>query len=412
MGADNSSWESISAYLATAGYTLTMPDTNNIGRVTTKQPDGRAEVLSPNSRFNYLVNGGMDFIQRFSPTLSTNTQSLLGRQMNLDNWGLTSFVASGQAGRIDNLTTPIAGSVSRYYAQYKQITSPGKIAITQAVEYRDMAKLRGRTVRFQIKIATGAWGSGSALRMGFIQNNVSATADTIAAGFYGAASANGTDPTNGTNLAYITPILPESSAVTQPTIVGSAMQIANPGANLTFTRYSCCCVVPSNCVNLIVAIWTDSQISANDVLNLAEAQLIDGQEINDWHPMSYEIELARCQRYYEKTFAVDTAPAGNVGVNTGEFKYAAPITTTGTERSPSFILKVVKRIAVTSGHVTFLTPGATTAGQAEDETGTLACSSTTFVAGSDSNFAITAVGNASTAVGNIIGVHMTIEQAI
>lgn len=387
-------------------------DSNDNGRVKAIHSNGIVDFLTPNNRFNYLINGGMDFVQRFTPALTTNTQSVAGRQLNADQWGLTSFVPSCQYGRIDSLTTPISGSVTRYYGQYKQITSAGKIAITQCLEFKDIAALRGKTVRIQIKIATGAWGSGSALRLGMIQNNSAATQDVVAASFMSAAGANGTDPTLGTNLAYVAPIAGsmESSAVTQPTIVGNAVQIPNPGASLGFTRYSALFTVPSTAVNIFVALWTDSQLSINDVLNIAEGGLYLGQEVADWNPLSYNQERERCLRHYQKTFSQDTAPIQNAGLATGEFKYAAPITTTGTQRSPSIMLEYGMRIPIVSAQVTFFAPNAVSA-QAADETAGI-CTSTTFVAGSDRNFAITAVGNAATAVGNIIGVHFAVDQAI
>jgi hypothetical protein len=393
-----------------AGNVVLFSDSGDNNRLKAIHDSGVVDILSENNRYNYLVNGGMDFIQRWPIALTTNTQSLLNRQINLDNWGLTSFVASGQAGRIDNLTTPIAGSNTRYYAQYKQITGAGKQAITQAIEYKDTANLRGKVVRFQFKLATGAWGSGSIIRVGMVQNNVSATADTIAT-FYTAQGANSTDPTLGTNLALVAPTLVESSAVTQPTIVNNAMQIANPGASLAFTRYSATFTVPTNCVNIIFVIWTDSQMSINDVWDFAEAGVYLGQEINDWNPQSYEAELARCQRYYEKTFSIDTAPVQNAGVHTGEALCTKVVAGATAGRFSDQKMKVTKRIPIVTGNVVFYSP-ASAAAQAWDETASVVNTATTFVAGSDSSFGITYTGNASTVAEGLQGVHWTVDQAI
>ncbi len=386
-------------------------DTNDIQRLKCIHDDGRVDTLSENNRYNYLVNGGMDFIQRWSPTLSTNTQTTPGnRYINLDNWALTSQTASCQVGRIDSITTAITGSVTRYYGQYKQITGAGKVMITQAVEGKDMAALRGKVVRFQIKVATGAWGSGSALRLGLFQNNVSATMDTIATTFVSAFGANSTDPTLGTNLAYVSPTLVDGGTLTGAG-GSAAMQIASPGASATFTRYSATFTVPSNAVNIIVALWTDSQMSVNDVLNVAEAGLYLGQEINDYNPISFSEEKLRVQRYYESSFPPDVAPVQNNAVNTGEMKWTAGIIAAATERSPSVMMKVPKRITITSGQTTFYNPAATN-GQVRDETAGADCSATAFVAGSESNFAITCTGNVSTIVGGLLGVHWAVDQAI
>lgn len=391
---------------------LIYSDTNDNQRVKAIHANGTLDFLSENQSYNYLINGGMDFVRRFPTALTLNTQSTTGRQMNADQWGLTAMAASCSYGRIDSLSTPITGSVSRYYGQYKQITNPGKIMISQFLEFKDTANLRGKTVRFQIKVATGAWASGSALRMGLIQNTVAATPDTIATTFISTAGSNSVDPTLGSNLAYVAPLTTGLDGATLTGAAGAnALQVANPGANATFVRFSGLFVVPANCVNIGVAIWTDSQISANDVLNIAEAQLIVGQGINDWNPLSYEQELERCYRPYENSFTLDTAPAQNVGANTGEMKFNATLTTTGAARSPSVQLAVPKRIAITSGQVTFFNPSASNA-NLRDETAAGDGGACTFVAGSDRNFAITSTGNASTAIGNVLGFHWAVDQAI
>jgi hypothetical protein len=388
-------------------------DTNDFARVKGVHDDGRVDFLSENQSYNYLINGGMDFIQRWSPTLSTNTQTTQGnRYYNADRWAIVSQTTSLQVGRIDSLTTAITGSVTRYYGQYKQITGAGKAMVCQFLEYKDTANLRGKTVRLQIKVATGAWGSGSALRMGLIQNNVSATADTIATTFVSAFGANSTDPTLGTNLAYVAPL---TTGLLNATLAGaagtSALQIANPGASATFLLISGLFVVPTNCVNIGVALWTDSQMSVNDVLNIAEAQLISGQGINDWNPLSYQQEKERALRLCESSFPFDVAPVQNNGVNTGEMKWTAGIVGAGAERSPAIQLAVPKRITIASGNVTFYNP-ATSNAQVRDETAGGDCSATAFVAGSDRNFAVTCTGNAGGVVGGLLGLHFLVDVDI
>lgn len=384
-------------------------DSADNNRVKAQHATGAIDSLSPNARYNYLVNGGFDFIQRWPTTLTTNTQTTPGqRYLMHDNWAIVSQTASVQAARIDSITTPIVGSVTRYYAQLKQITGAGKVTYCQVVEGKDMAALRGKTVRFQIKVATGAWGGASALRLGMIQNNSSATMDTVATTFYSAFSATSTDPLLGTNLAYITPTIPESSAVTQPTVLNGAVQIANPGASATFTRYSALFVVPATAVNIIVAIWSDGQLAINDVLNLAEAGLYYGQEINDYNPLSYSDEYVRCARYYQKTFLIDTAPIQNAGTGTGEWSFVETIAGANANVSGRYLFGTRMRTTPT---VTFMNPAAGNA-FVRDVTHSADATVTTAVNTSDAGVSLTCTPTAAGTVGGDLRVHATYEAAI
>lgn len=394
-----------------SGWTGIYNDSADLNREKSIHSSGAVDILSPNARFNYLINGGMDFIQRWSPTLSTNTQTTSGnRYLMADQWAIVSQTASVQVGRIDAYTTPITGSVTRFYGQYKQITGAGKLMVCQFLEQRDTSNLRGKTVRFQMKIATGAWGSGSALRMGVIQNNVSATGDTIATTFISAFGSNSVDPTLGTNLAFVAPLTTGLDGATLAGAAGvNALQIANPGASAVFTRVSGLFTVPSNCVNIGVAIWTDSQMSVNDVLNLAEAQLIIGQEINDWNPMSFEIEMERAQRFYAKTFLIDTAPAQNAGAGTGEWSFVGTVAGANANVSGRFLFPVRQRLAAPA--VTFFNPAAANA-FVRDVTHSADATVTTAVNNTDTGVSLTCTPTSAGTVGGDLRVHLTSESGL
>jgi hypothetical protein len=102
---------------------------------------------------------------------------------------------------------------------------------------------------------------------------------------------NGTDPTLATNVSAVGSVVSAS--------------VTTSWANFTVSA-----TVP-NCYNLIVALWTDSQFSANDALSMTEAGLYDQTDVRDWLPRHPAEELALCQRYYEKSFDMDTAPTTN-----------------------------------------------------------------------------------------------------
>jgi hypothetical protein len=392
-----------------AGVSAIFSDSNNNGRISCIHPSGHTDILSPIYGNNQLTNGGFDFIQRWPVALTTNTQTTPGnRYLMHDQWALVSQpTASIQVGRIDSYTTAITGSVTRYYAQLKQVVGAGKVMYVNFLEQRDTANLRGKIVRFQIKYATGAWGSGSALRLGCIQNNASATGDTIATTFISAFGANSADPTLGTNLAYVAPL---TTGLDGDNLTGAAggnaLQITNPGASATFVRASGLFTVPTNCVNIGFAIWTDSQLSVNDVLNLAEAKVVIGQEINDYNPIAFEVELERAQRYYCKTFALDTAPAQAVGIGAGEWSFAATVAAAAANVSGRFLFPV--RQMKTPGTVTFYNPASSNA-FVRDVTHSADCTVTTAVNTSDTGVSLTCTPTAAGTVGGDLRVHLTAD---
>jgi hypothetical protein len=386
-------------------------DINDNGRIKVVHNSGHVDILSPVFEYNYLINGGFDFIQRWPTALTTNTQTTPGnRYLMHDQWALVAQTASCQVGRIDAYTTPITGSVSRYYAQLKQITGAGKVMYGQFLEQKDTANLRGMTVRFHIWYAAGAWGSGSALRLGCIQNNSSATGDTIATTFVSAFGSNSADPTLGTNLAYVSPLTTGLDGCTLAGAAGTgAAQIAAPTASGTFARASALFTVPSNCVNIGFFIWTDSQMSVNDVLNLSQAKLVLGQEVQNWNPMSYEMELERVQRYYVKTFLIDTAPVQNAGTGSGEWSFVGTVAGANANVSGRFLFPVRQRLAAPT--VTFFNPAAANA-FVRDVTHSADCTVTTAVNNTDTGVSLTCTPTAAGTVGGDLRVHLTAESGL
>lgn len=117
---------------------------------------------------------------------------------------------------------------------------------------------------------------------------------------------------------------------------------------------------------------------------------------------SFQALLANCQRYFQKSFAYGTAPAQNVGSDTGEFIYIAHAAGAVAQRSPTFPYPVVMRAAPT---LTTYNPNAANA-QVRDRTAAADCSATA-TASYDRGFRAAATGAAGTAVGNLLCVHWT-----
>src|SRR6185295_16563613 len=122
---------------------------------------------------------------------------------------------------------------------------------------------------------------------------------------------NGTDPTWGTNLTAITP----STAGDSASITGNFISCSCTSSWATFSGTF---AIPTSCKNLVVVIFGNNQLSTSDAISAAEVDLFEGATVRDWTPRSYRQELQYCQRYFGKTFSVDTAPAQNAGTDIGE----------------------------------------------------------------------------------------------
>lgn len=356
-------------------------------------PNGVVSTLAQVIKPNLLANGGFDLAQRQTPATLTTYSDTSGRTYTADRWSITNENASVQYARVDIATSPETGVSARYQGRFKKITNAGKMVIAQVVEDTDSIACRSKTLRLQVRMKY-AVASSMTVRIGLLYLTSAGTLDSLPATFVSAFGAAGVDPTWGTNLTALTP-----ATVDNATISGA-------GATCVLTsiwaRYGATFNVPATAKNLVAVVWTNGQPAANDELYLTEASLTIGAEIVDWAPDPVQVNLARCQRYYQKTFAVDTAPASAVGVNSGEFKFNATLAAAVAGRSPSYPFRVTMR---TTPSVATYNPAAAGV-EIRDETAAADCTVTTAVSGSDGSIAFTFTGNAGTTVGGLLGVHL------
>lgn len=384
-----------------AGNVTVFADTNDDGKVKSVTSSGQVYTLNM-SGFdkNLLINGGFDFWQRTTPgTGFTIGGSATVRAYGPDRWAGLASAANVTVQRVDTQAAPETGLNARYYCRLIKTAATGKFAFAQVVEGHPSMAVRGRKVRVQFKMRR-AVAAAMTVRLGLIQLNSAGTIDTMPATYISAFGASGTDPTLGASLAYITP---DAGTAINGTITGSALSCALSGS---WANYSAVFTVPSNCKNLIASVWADATtLAVNDECLIAEAGLFDGPDTLDWVPSPYQWELERCQRFYEKSFSVDTVPAANVlpgrlVINAGN---------TGALANTSGVrFRVEKRASPT---MTFFNPNAAGAQVrdlivAGDTTATAAANATTT--GCD----VTYTGNATTAKGNSCAVQFTAESEL
>jgi hypothetical protein len=288
-----------------AGKATTFSDTS--ARLAQMDERGVINQLVNANRQNFLRNSGFWFAQRQNPAALTTYSSATNRLLSADGWGVTCENASAQYIRVDTNGAPEAGLQGRFYGSFTKITSTGKLEITQAIEGIDTEALRGRTVRIQFWMK-GIVSASQIVRIGIVNNT--GTIDAPTAGFIAAQGANTVDPTLGASLAYIAPkagVTPDNGVV-----VGNAVSCTVTSA--AWQRFGGVFDVPTSAKNLIVMIWTDSQIAATAGISISQAGLTDGYEVQDWSPLSIQEELARVQRLFCKSFNVDTLPAQAVAI--------------------------------------------------------------------------------------------------
>ena len=325
---------------------------------------------------NILINGGFDFAQRTAPgTLTTVAADGYGP----DRWRMTRETANFQYKRFD--ATGETGLVSKYYGQFFS-DNGGKSLVCQIIEGVNTVPLRGMVVTFQAMLKASA---SRTWKMAILELQNAGTMDTIPGTLVSSWNADGSDPTFGSNVVTIT--ASQSKSVTT-----------------SWVLFSVSVTVPSNSKNLIAALWTNSDpLGANEYINIAEAGLYRAPTTQPWLPRLTSEEFSLCQRYYEKTFDVDTAPAYGYGYYYGETLFQQVVAgAVGFYTWVPFATR--KRIDPT---IAFFNPP-NSGVQAANYNGGGDCSSTAVLGTArESGFGLTATGVVGSAAGNLNGVHWT-----
>lgn len=372
--ADTQAQKQISGIIEHMETNLTGGFVSNVEIVGSIEPEIEEDMS------NVLINNGFDLAQRQTPgTLTTISQDAY----SADQWRISRENTDLQYQRNDAHAE--SGLTSRYYGSFKKITSTGKFMVYQILEGINSAPLKGRTIVFQARMKAS---SSKTIKMAILELQNGGTMDSIPATFVSAWGANGVNPTLGSNLAIITAA--QSKSVTT-----------------AWQNFSVSVTVPTNSKNIIVALWSDSQFAANDILHVAEAGLYISNTVQTWKPRPFAQELLLCQRYYWKTFALDTAPAQNAGLNTEEFRAPAPVAGANTQRLTKCQFPVTMRAVPT---VTLFNPAAANA-NVRDATAAADCSSPSTTAFAN-GILISCTGNASTAVGGDLRVHITADAKL
>ena len=287
---------------------------------------------------NLIINGDFEVAQRGTSFVSGANND---DTYNLDRWTILSD--GNDVVDITQATDVPTGGL--YSIGLDVETANKKFGIIQFIEQRNLTGIQNQTVWLSFKAKT----TGSSI------SNVKAavlswtgTADTVTSDVVSAWGADGVTPTWATNwTAENTP--------------------ANLGVTGSWAEYRASALMDTSSIkNVAVFIWCDdTSTTLGDFLYVTDVQLEINNSPTPFERRPFGVELALCQRYYEKSYADATAPgtATNESSITSSYTYGA---TTASWIGTSSAYKVTKMkdpdvtiydIAGNSGKVTRETAG-------------------------------------------------------
>jgi hypothetical protein len=228
---------------------------------------------------NYLINGGLDFWQR----ATTGVAAADGYgSFVADRWRICDYPPAGYT-TFSRSATPVSSNTI-----YSGTVTTSNTALThwflyQIIESANMIPLIGKTVTLSAKI----------------KRMTNVTAGNM---YYGASYLNSKDTAggsfiNGVGYTAIKAIqLPTSTIPTD-----------------SYTTISCTFSVPANAANGVAFYVGTSYmtvVSTGDIFSVGEVMLNVGSTAAPFQRAGSTIgnELALCQRYYEKSYAIETVP--------------------------------------------------------------------------------------------------------
>jgi hypothetical protein len=175
----------------------------------------------------------------------------------------------------------------------------------------------------------------------------------------------------------------------------------------SYQRFQGTATVNSSATELgILFIWTPTGTAgANDWVEITGVQIEVGSVATTLRKAGGTLqgELAACQRYYEKSFYIGTAPAQNAG---SDGSAIIPLTS---DYAQFFIpFKVTKR---TAPSITLFNPSAANANPRNfDDAADLGAATARFIG--ETSFSVVAAKNAAGTTGDVIGINWTANSEL
>lgn len=166
-----------------------------------------------------------------------------------------------------------------------------KFGLFRPLEGKDIWQLRGLPAIFSAYVYADA--SLGNIKMGLLQ-------------WTGAEDAISADPISVWNADGVTPTLAAGwSFVNVP---------ANIGATTTPTRFQAIGTISAAATNLGLLVWNDDKVTTlNQGFVVSQWDLRPGSILLPFQPVNLAASIARCERYFEKSFRLTSAPAQTSG---------------------------------------------------------------------------------------------------
>lgn len=326
-------------------------------------------TLSPSG--NILINGGMDFHQRQAPGSAV---AIVSDTYGPDRWNILTQTAS-----VTNQRS--SGNVAQNAAKLTQSqASAQRFGLMQIVEGINSYSFRNRAMRFQFAAKIS---NSQAIRAAILE--WTGTVDNVTSNVVN----------SWTNSTYTAGNFFLASNLTV-TVVDSITP-----ATATWTTFAVAGNISSSCNNLIVFIWTEGTAAQNVTLEVSEAGLYDGPAQRDWFPRPYAQEAVLCQRYFEKSCAIDSDPTAGGGTSSMNMTVVSNTIANGTQYG-QWPFQAAKRANPTVTIRPYTTPSNT--GRVSDNSGNDFAASSGASVGTAYNLAIqnNSGGNVTTGANLII----------
>jgi hypothetical protein len=238
-----------------------------------------ADLTSLMKARNLLDNAEFRFFQRQAPgTLKDKNTNSIGP----DRWNC---LTSGTLLATARVAEIFGTSPSRNIAQFRQRDSTARqIGTLQILEAEDVIGLRGKKVTFSF------WARTDGVEVPNIRAGVMEWTGTADSPTRQPISAWSATPTLGTNWAF----------------KNTPADIPLTG---TMQKFSITVTLGTTFNNLAVMIWTPTAVAQDADFYLGQAAFVDYTEPIPFVNLrlSYDDDLRRCQRFYEKSYNVDSA---------------------------------------------------------------------------------------------------------
>lgn len=226
---------------------------------------------------NRIINGAMSFWQRGTTLTGTSAASA---QYIADRWGSGSLTSAYVVSRSTDVPTGNGFQYSLKLQRSAGQTSTAQANVIQAIESVNMLDLAGQSVTLSFWAKAGANFSAASTAMGVIVE----TGTVADQGVYNSQGA-------WTGASYP---------------VNTTQTLTTSWQKFTFTGTFGSTALEACVYFYMIGVGT---AGADDSIYITGVQLEKGSTATSFDYRPYGTELALCQRYYEKSFDTDTAPA-------------------------------------------------------------------------------------------------------